>query len=260
MFLECDWAQLHAQSSAAVQFAADGAGADGYGDSPTDRRAARCEQLANLGELGRAAKALVGSGGVLTESVCASLGSHGPRLWQLCLDKVRLLHPPPAASDASPEHTNDDRGGSSTDGAATRRADSNTDYRNCDCGHCIYCLFLDSEDGTGTDADTDAASTGDGADTGTGTGTGAVAPVATSVASFVAATRGTSAASLQNVAPIDVDAGDGGRVVALATATATVIGSGSSSGSSSSSSSGSGSGSSTSSNSVRLQPWLWLWL
>ena len=104
-FFNCDWQALHAMSSTTTGSASSGRADDNDEDTtPAQRRAARCEFLANLDEYGRAASALVGTSGVLSESLCSSLGEGGSHLWDLCTQRARMLHPAPDPTDGLDKH------------------------------------------------------------------------------------------------------------------------------------------------------------
>jgi hypothetical protein len=104
-FFNCDWQALHAMSSTTTGSASSGRADDNDEDiTPAQRRAARCEFLANLDEYGRAASALVGTSGVLSENLCSSLGEGGSHLWDLCTQRARMLHPAPDPTDGLDKH------------------------------------------------------------------------------------------------------------------------------------------------------------
>ena len=105
-FFNCEWRALHAMSAATTGGAPRGPTADDNQEdiTPEERRAARCEFLANLDEYGRAARALVGTSGVLSESLCSSLGDGGAHLWDLCTQRVQMLHPNPDPQDGLNAH------------------------------------------------------------------------------------------------------------------------------------------------------------
>ena len=88
-----EWAVLHASSTRSISAPSEDESEVDSVPLPAVSPVDRANKLVAVGELRRAGLALDSETHMITKSYCASFGPRGEAIWELCLKRVRELHP-----------------------------------------------------------------------------------------------------------------------------------------------------------------------